>query len=145
MSEKLTAVDVVDILEVTNGGKSDTSITVATTGTAYSKSFPLPFTASFGFSLQFSTGGAVAVTVELEQSNDLPATEEAADTGWAVPIDADGASQGGIIDADSENYMVVNFAPVVSKYARLKLTGTGSNAADTKLILAQMNFVQRRR
>jgi hypothetical protein len=120
----------VDIIAIDDAG----SITVASTGTAYSRAFELPRDVSFGWEFLFSSGGAVDVKIELEVSNTKPATEQASDSNWAVP-DGASAMSSGITD---ENVHFLAFAPTVAKYGRLKLTGQGSNAADTALDRARM-------
>ena len=119
-----------DILAINAG----TSITVNATAVAYSHAFELPRDASFGWEFLFSSGAAVDVQIDLEVSNNKPVTEGAADDNYKVP---DGASA---ITSQINDEVVhfLAFAPTVAKYGRLKLTGQGSNAADTALDRARM-------
>lgn len=104
-----------------------TEIAVASTGTAYSRSFPLPKNRSFGCEILFDSAGAVDVKVELEEGNSLPDTEGSADTDeWAVA-----ATVSAGITNETPNFLAV--APVVALYGRFKFTGQGSNAASTKV------------
>jgi len=112
------------------------TIAVASTGVAYSKSFPLPRNCSFGWAIKCSSSGAISVKVELEQSMVRPTTEGAADTtNYAVPDNKTTAMFTAIADS-SLHYTA--YAPNALPYGRLKFTGTGSNDASTKIVLAQM-------
>lgn len=105
------------------------SIEVASTDTARTYSFPLPFSADskFCLELQFASGGAVDVKIEREQGNSEPATEGSADDNLVIPDGASAVSSG-ITD---ENVHMVAFSPNVTKYCRFLLTGQGTNAATT--------------
>ncbi len=130
---------IIDFIVISSGD----SIAVASTGTVYSNSAPLPREASFGVELKFSSEGAVDVKVEVEQSNQRPTTEEAADaTKYAVPEDTAGSSVGLVATITDELPHFVNFSPMVSGFIRLKLTGQGSNAATTKLVSAKLVYVK---
>lgn len=109
-------------------------IAVASTGTAYSDSFVLPRGVSFGFEFQFDSAAAVDVKIELEQSNVRPATEGAADANYVVPTGASAISSGVTV----ETTVLIPFAPMVTRYARFKFTGQGSNAASTKVTKARV-------
>ena len=128
----------IDLVKMTNPD----GIVVAGTGTAYTKSAPLPTQASFSILLRATSSGAIALDIEIEQSNERPTTEGAEDIiNYAVPIDSDGASVGEIVSMDGATMYVINFTPVASGFFRLKATGTGSNAADTTLVVAQIYYV----
>ena len=66
------------------------SKTVASTGVVYLYSYPVEMGASYSFEYQFSSGAAVDVKLELEQSNELltAAEEGASNANYVVPEDA---------------------------------------------------------
>lgn len=112
-----------------------TSIAVANTDVAYSQSFPNPKNRAFGLEIKFTSAGAVDVKVELEEGNQPPTTEGAADATWWV---GDSISTG-ITD---ENPHGLEVSPIVAMYSRIKLTGQGSNPASVvcdllKLVTSQ--------
>jgi len=112
--------------------ESSSELAVAGEVAAYGKSFVLPKNVSFGIELQFSKdAGSVNVQVDLEQSNTLPTTEGAVDTGWAV---GDAISTG-ITDTNTH---IIEVAPVVTRFARLKLTGLTGNDASVALSKAKL-------
>lgn len=118
---------VIDLLAL----KSLTSIAVASTGTAYTPYFALPKNlGSMGLMLKFGSSGAVDVKVDLEEGNEIPA-DQAVDTNWAV---GDAVSSG--VVATTTAILLVQ--PIAAKYARLKLTGQGSNHASTVLSRAEI-------
>jgi len=105
------------------------SLAVASTTTAYTYTFRLPINPDAKFSLEykFTSAGAVDVNIWLEQSNEEVATEGSADTNYVIPL---GTSV--IKDAEAtETVQIIAFTPVVSKFARIKIVGDGSNAATT--------------
>lgn len=119
---------VIDLLELAGV----TEIAVATTGVAYTKHFVLPRNVSFGSLIKLSSAGAIDVKVELEEGNTTP-TDQAADSAglWGV-----GQAISSGLTAAGPHVLVVS--PIVAKFARLKFTGQGSNAASTKVIKAQI-------
>jgi len=130
---------VVDIVQITDTD----GIAVASTATVYSNSFPLPRQASFGVLLRIASSGTVDVLVELEQSNIRPTTEGSADTtNYAEAQDVDGDAISAIATITDEVMHVVNFAPVATGFARLKITGQGSNDASTVIAVAQLYYVK---
>lgn len=133
MSE-VTATQVIDLINMGGG----TSVAVATTGVAYGQSFPLPKNASFSFELQFSSGADVDVKVEYEVGNERPTTEGSSDAAWVTPTGADAISAG-ITD---ESVHIIPYAPSVARFARLKLTGQGTNAASTVLAKSKVAYIR---
>lgn len=101
----------------------------------YGASFPVPDAALMGWWIQFDSPGVVAVKVELEQGLDRPATEGSADTGYVVP---DSITTEMFANIDDEDLHATAYSPVVSKYARLKLTGLAGNNAATELAIAKL-------
>lgn len=127
------------LLDILNfGGQNNTptgAIAVASTGTAYSNSFPLRRGVTYGWTVKMTSSGTVTVKVELEQSNVRPVTEGASDVNWVVP---DNKSASPMFSAISDtNIHNVAYSPNATGFGRLKLTGSGSNDASTKLAVAQ--------
>lgn len=118
---------VIDLIGLNAGA---TTLAVAATGTVYSRSFPLPMgDPSFAFEYQFASGGTVETKLELEQGNQLPGTEMAADSAWVVP---DGAAELDNACGDEINHIKA-YTPAATLFARIKITGSGSNDASTVL------------
>jgi hypothetical protein len=93
--------------------------------TFYTKSFELEKGRGFGLELGFDGTGAetINVKVELEQGNQAPATEGAADGNFVVTDELFAA-------VTSDAKVMVNPSVIVSTRARLKLTGlTGNHAS----------------
>jgi len=110
-----------------------TSIAVATTSTVYSQSFEMPKDSIFGWEFKCASSGSVNVKFELEQSNFLPATEGSSDSNYVVPDSATAIAT--ITDSTTH---IVAFAPRVSQYGRLKITGISGNHASTTVSRALM-------
>lgn len=110
-----------------------TTIAIAETAVVYSDYFALPASLSaMGIILNLDSGGAIDVKVELEQGNTVP-TANAADSSWAVGDEI----SAGITDTNTKVLVV---QPIATKYARLKLTGQGSNHASTALARAEIGI-----
>lgn len=138
----------VDIIALTSfarvaaGSSAITSIAVASTGTAYSASFPLPRNCTFSWDVQFSSSGVVAVTVELEQGFARETTLQSADTvHFCIPDNKTSTSRMYPTIGDT-NLHNVAYAPNATPVGRLKFTGTGSNDASTVCSLAHMLTVK---
>lgn len=116
-----------------------TTIAVASTGTAYSKSFPLPKGVSFGWEVKLGGTGTKAVTVELEQGNSRPATEGASDSSWSVPDLNAGNPMFTLADTNLHSNP---YAPTPMAFGRLKFTGTGANDASTTVTVARRYIIQ---
>jgi hypothetical protein len=108
------------------------AIPVPSTTTVYSNSFKLDYATKFAVQYQAaSVAGSVDLKLELEEGNVLPATEGASDANFVVP-------DGGmtiVANITTETVHIISLAPVVSKYARFKITGQGSNNADATIAL----------
>lgn len=117
----------------------ETTIAVASTGTAYSRHFLMPKGVSFAWEFLFSSDAAVDVKIELEQSDVEPAVPAtpASDGNYVVPDGKTLSTQ-----VNDEVYHRIAYSPVVSGYGRLKLTGQGSNAASTILTKAKMIYIK---
>jgi hypothetical protein len=117
-----------------------TTLAVASTGVVYSQSFILRRGCTYGWEVAFTSGGVVAVTVELEQSNQPPETEGSQDDSFVIPVGkatTNGLYPTGVCIAAGVRYITA-YSPVATVLGRLKLTGTGSNAASTVLSIARM-------
>lgn len=125
-----------EVLDLLNSVQGAASLAVASTEVVYGKSFCLQKDKSYGLTIAF-TGTGPDVKVELEQGNDeLSAAEEgSAKSTWAV-----GTTISSGITGTSAQVKAVT--PVVTKFARLKLTGQGSNGANVALALAQLGISQ---
>ena len=126
----------VDILAL--GGV--TSIAVAGTATVYSNSFFLLRGVTFGWEVKMTSSGVVAVTIELEQANQPPDAEGAADLSFVIPIGKEttnGLYPTGKIIATATRYITA-YSPVATILGRLKITGTGANDASTVLSMARV-------
>jgi hypothetical protein len=116
-----------------------TSLAVASTGTAYSHSFPSRPGKNFGLLVQLDvSSGTPDVKIEIESGRSRPGTEAASDTGFAV-----GQSADCVIDtaANTETLRFYPFPPIVAPFSRLKFTGQGANPAScvvTKLELYEV-------
>ncbi|MDE1867215.1 MAG: hypothetical protein KGI08_05855 [Thaumarchaeota archaeon] len=116
------------------------SLPVNGTAVVYSHSFVLRRGVTFGWEVKMTSNGVVAVTIELEQANQPPATEGAQDDAFVIPqgkATTNGLFPTTVVAAANTHYMTA-YAPVASILGRLKLTGTGSNDATTALALARV-------
>ena len=119
---------------------SRTALAIASTNTVYSQSFILRRGCTYGWEVKFTSSGVVAVTVELEQSNQPPETEGSQDDSFVIPVGKTGTN--GLyptttIVAASVRYITA-YSPVATVLGRLKFTGTGANAASTVCSIARM-------
>lgn len=113
-------------------------LAVASTGTAYSKSFMLSPKKSFSLELQLDvSSGTPDVKVELEAGGSAPDTEGSSDTDFTVPRALGGGANADCTIDSGVNTELVRFyplPPVVAPYQRFKLTGQGSNPASCKVV-----------
>ncbi len=123
-----------EFLDLLNSVEGAATLAVASTGTVYGKSFALKSNKSYGLLCAF-TGTTIDVKVELEEGNDqLTAAEEgSAKSTWAV-----GTTISSGVTSSAARCLAVS--PVVAKYARLKLTGQGSNSANVVLAQATLGI-----
>lgn len=119
-----------EMIDLLNDVQGASTLAVSGVTTVYGKSFPLEKNRSYGIIYRF-TGSVITVKAELEVGNARPGTEGAADTSWAVGHTFDTA-------VVASAALARGLDPVVAKYGRLKLTGSGSNNADVLLVLAQL-------
>jgi len=114
-----------NISDISLGGK--TTMEVGGVATYYSHSFKIGLAEFFGLWIIQST--SPVLTISLEQSAVLPATEEASDANWVVPT---GTSAIYTARAATTAEMF-SLSPVPMPYARLKIAGTGANGASATL------------
>lgn len=98
----------------------------------YTKHFKLDYADRFGVQYKATVTGAATILlkIELEQGNVAP-TDCAADTNFVVP-------EGGatVVAALADELVhITTLAPVVAKYGRFKITGSGGNHASVALAL----------
>lgn len=118
-------------------GEGGSPIDVPSVGDVRSVSMPLVQDVSFGWLFQFASPGLVDVQIELEQANKRPTTEKTADAEFVVP---DGVES--LVTITDNVIHVVAFNPVVTRFARLILTGQGANDAGTQLVRAEMMYAR---
>lgn len=121
-------------------GAAAKSIAVASTAVVYGQSFILRRGVTFGWEVQMTSSGVVAVTIELEQANQPPTTELSADSAWCIPqgkATTNGLFPTTVVAATGVTYITA-YAPVATILGRLKMTGTGSNDPTTVLSLARL-------
>jgi len=106
------------------------AVPVATTATVYTRSVLMGSGENYALQYKATSDGTVLLKIELEVGLVPPTTEGSADTtNYCVPEN--------FADIESaladENLHQKNIAPPVSKYCRLKITGSGANDATTTL------------
>ncbi len=110
--------------------KSDGSQDIGVAGTAvvYTRAFDLNMGVFFGIRYRaVSATAATDIKVELEQSDQLPVTEGSTDANWVVPSGASALEA----NLTSEIWVEKTLSPIPKRFGRLKLTGQGTNNADT--------------
>ena len=111
-----------------DGGET---ITIAAGDTVYSKAFNLKFSKYFALFYKAGSGGAVDLTIDLEQSDELPTTEGAAQDEWVVP-ESGSAVHTNLADTSQHSK---SLSPVALPYGRLKIVSAAgvSNTLVAKL------------
>ena len=113
---------------------SGANIAVATTGTAYSRSFQIPRGANFGLEYRFTSPGLIDVTISTETGSSRPTTEGSADTtNFLVANEIEANITVAVLKGNAP-------APVVGEYVRFKIKGNGSNDAGTELAHLRLNY-----
>ena len=107
--------------------ESDDTLSVTGTNVVYSGAFTI-LNRVHAFQYQ-AEGDAVALKIELEQSDKMPTTAGAADADWVVPEDVSDV----ISSLDDTSMHVTPYPPAATDYARFKITGLGGNGANTKI------------
>ena len=102
---------------------------IASAATIYSKSWERGSSEYFSLDYIATSSGTVGLKIELEQGNTKPSTEGSSDADWVVAENAQDIES----DLSDEVQHFKKLSPVVSKYGRLKITGSGSNHSSTTL------------
>lgn len=136
MNKEITPIILRDWLNIQGQNNAPVSVPLLTEGRTVS--LPLTQESSFGLLVQFSSPGSIEVAVAFEQGNTRPLIEQAADAGFAVPENVDPLFTS---ITDSKIHLIA-FNPVVTKYARLLLTGSGVNDPGTQLTRAELTYVR---
>lgn len=111
---------------LTAAGSED--IAVASTAVVYTRAIRLLFGEYFSLKYKaVSATGSPSVKIEFEESDRAPETEGAADAHYVEPESLNDIEA----DLTSETWHIKSFSPPVAIYGRLKITGSGSNPADT--------------
>ena len=109
-----------------------TDIAIASTAVVYTRAIPLNMGVYFGLKYKaVSATGSPSIKIEMEQSDRLPATEGAADDHYVVPKGVSAIED----DLITEAWKIATLSPVPMPYMRFKVTGSGTNEADTILNL----------
>ena len=105
------------------------NIAIASAAVVYTKAFRMDKGEYFALFYKATSAGTPGLKIELETSWTLPATEGAADDNF---VEAESLTD---IEADltTKTWHHKAITPPVCKYARLKITGSGTNPADTVL------------
>lgn len=106
-----------------------TTIAIASNAVVYTKSWEWGTGEYFSLDYIATSSGTVGLLIELEQGNTLPSTEGSSDSDWVVAENAQNIEA----DLDDKTQHFKKLSPVVSKYGRLKITGSGSNHSSTTL------------
>jgi hypothetical protein len=117
-------VTVEDVLDSANG----TDILVASNAVVRTRSFRLSHSKEFGLAYKATATGSPSVKIELEEGDiDLLNSEGCACATWVEPENmADIES-----DLTTETWHQKTITPIVAPYGRFKITGSGTNPADT--------------
>ncbi len=114
------------VVESARGSDNSTSISVSTTGTIYTKSFPIySFDYADGLGVVYSQTPATGDTIlSFEQSVQRPDTEGASDSTYLETIILDSSVSG-------TGWQMATIDTVNLIYGRFKIKGQGSNPATT--------------
>ena len=117
--------------------QSDGSTTISITAgaTVYTKAYPLRYGAYFAVAYKAASAGAIDLTIQIEQSWTLPATEGASDPNYVIPESmADIATN--LADANWHNNSI---SPVAIPYIRFKITSAAgvTNTLQIKLSIQE--------
>ena len=112
------------ILNVANAS----SIAIASQAVVYTQAIPLPFALYFGIRYKASSvSGSPDLLIQIEQSDQAPATEGAADLNFVIPVSMADIET----NLTTELWKVKTISPVPLRYIRFKITGNAGNPADT--------------
>ena len=106
---------------------NSTTIAIAGNVTVYTKSWVWGQGEYWTLDYKATSDGTPGLKIEVEQGNTLPDTEGSSDTDWAV---ASGASDVVSALADETQHFA-KLSPVVTRYGRLKITGSSNHSSTT--------------
>ena len=101
-----------------------TTITIPAGETIYSQSFSLKEGAYFALAYKAGSGGAVDLTIDLQQSYRKPTTEGSDDAAYVIPESAS-AIHSNLADTDEHSEAL---SPVAMPYARLQIVSAAGVA-----------------
>ena len=110
-------------------------LTINATAVVYTEAFVLTRHRCFSLEVLFSSDTDVAVKIELEQGNVRPSVQGSYSSNFIVATPVVGT-------VTDENVHIYPLSPVVSVYARLKLTGLSDNSVTTKVTRANLVEVE---
>lgn len=116
-------------IKVVENASNVQTIPIAGNVVVYSKAFDLRYGAYFAAQYKAGGGAGLDLTIQLEQSYDLPTTEGAADSKYVIP-DSMADIHANLADTD---WHIKSLSPVAMPYGRLKITGGAGNPADATL------------
>lgn len=122
-----------ETLAATPIGIVQSSITINATAVVYSNTWVLTRHRDYSLEVQFSSDTDVDVKIELEQGNVLPSVQKSYSSNFVSPIET-------VSTIMDEDVHIIPVVPVVSIYARLKLTGLSGNSVTTAL--ERVNWVE---
>jgi len=108
------------------------AIPVGAGATVYSASFSLRFGEYFGLAYKAASGGAIDLSIYLEQSFQEPTTEGSADSAWVIPA-AMTTIHANLADA---NWHIASLSPFAMPYGRFKIVSAAGVANTLTLNLA---------
>jgi hypothetical protein len=111
------------------------AIPVGAGATVYSKSFSLKQGLYFSLFYKAASAGAIDLTIQLEQSDEPPTTEGAANVKYVIPASMDDIHTN-LADA---NWNAKALSPVAMPYGRLKITSAAgvANTLQAKLCVQE--------
>lgn len=114
----------------------DETLTISGTGTVYGTSITFGNFIAGGIIVS-GAGSSPNVAFYLEQSDDVPVTENASDSGYVVVQDlpfVSGGSASGTLTVAAEGRIISSLNPVATKRMRLKAVGGEGNDAGGSLM-----------
>lgn len=114
-----------------------TTIAVAgTTAVVYTKTIDISDAEYFAVEY-YANAGTVVATIQIEQSNQLPATQGAADANYTIPVNLPDIVTG-LTTEETWYRKAIN--PIACKYVRFKISGASGNDAGSTL---RMRFIRK--
>lgn len=113
-----------------------TGVTINATGVIYLQSFMLLRNVTYGWEVKFTSVGTIDAKVEVEQGFQRPTAEGSSDPAWVVP-DNKLTTNGLFSEISDAAYHITAYSPDATPFARVKITGIGSNNAATLLAVCK--------